>query len=154
MFTKTIEKIREELSSKSIDKKGQPTHLLSCRHAFNVKSGLDYFMKCKILKKMPGQRLKIVVFGDRYWNYNKDKRYIRYVDSSRVSPIKPKLNIERGYRVSFIGDNGITRIGSLRIREIYCGKKNCHKCPHKIYAYVRYREGKKVKDKYIGVARS
>ncbi|GAI26402.1 unnamed protein product [marine sediment metagenome] len=61
------------------------THLLSCSHAFNQKSLYDYFMPCIILKKMPGQRLKIRVYGDRYWNYNLDKNYIRYVASSRVT---------------------------------------------------------------------
>jgi hypothetical protein len=60
------------------------THLLSCSHAFNQRSRYDYFMPCIILKKMPGQRLKIRVFGDRYWNYNHDKNYIRYVSISRV----------------------------------------------------------------------
>ncbi|GAI84837.1 unnamed protein product, partial [marine sediment metagenome] len=42
---------------------------------------------------------------------------------------------------------------SIRIREVRCGKANCKKCPHKIYAYLRYRQGKKVKEKYLGVAR-
>ncbi|RXG66683.1 hypothetical protein ES695_01855 [Candidatus Atribacteria bacterium 1244-E10-H5-B2] len=62
------------------------THLLSCSHAFNQKSCYDYFMPCIILKKMPGQILKIRVYGDRYWNYNLDKNYVRYVDCSRVRP--------------------------------------------------------------------
>ena len=60
------------------------THLLRCRHSLNSRSGFDYQMRCIVLKKMPGHRLKIRVFGDRYWNYNLDKNYIRYVDSSRV----------------------------------------------------------------------
>lgn len=56
-------------------------------------------------------------------------------------------------RIVFQNKDGRFIRGSVRIREIRCGKKNCHKCPHKIYAYVRYREGKKVKERYIGVAR-
>ncbi len=44
--------------------------------------------------------------------------------------------------------------GSIRIREVRCGKKNCTKCPHHIYAYLRFREGGKVKEKYLGIARN
>ena len=55
--------------------------------------------------------------------------------------------------VLFKNDAGVEMMGSIRIREIRCGKKNCHKCPHKSYAYATYREGKKVKTKYIGVVR-
>ena len=43
--------------------------------------------------------------------------------------------------------------GSIRIREVRCGKPNCKKCPHKVYAYLRYRQGRHVKEKYLGVAR-
>jgi len=43
--------------------------------------------------------------------------------------------------------------GSIRIREVRCGKPNCTKCPHQAYAYLRYRQGKHVKEKYLGVAR-
>lgn len=42
---------------------------------------------------------------------------------------------------------------SLRIRKIICGKK-C-KCrtgePHSFYLYRVYREGKNIKEKYLGV---
>ena len=62
------------------------THVLSCRHAFNQKSGYDYRMDCIILKKMPNDRLKILVFGDRYWRGYDDKKQIRYVDRSRIKP--------------------------------------------------------------------
>ena len=61
------------------------THRLSCRHAIGL-SGLDYYMDCIILKRMPNYRLKILVFGDRYWKRDKDKKRIRYVDESRVKP--------------------------------------------------------------------
>ena len=63
---------------------------------------------------------------------------------SRISP---------GDRVAFKDKEGRVRIGSVKIKEVVCGKKNCTKCPHKIYAYAQYRDGKKVKEKYIGVAR-
>jgi len=43
--------------------------------------------------------------------------------------------------------------GTIRIKPVVCGKKTCTKCPHKIYAYARFRTGKKVTEKYLGVAR-
>lgn len=63
------------------------------------------------------------------------------------------FTVREGDRVFFIGDDGKEHFGSVRIKEVRCGKKNCRKCPHKIYAYARYRIGKKVTEKYIGVAR-
>ena len=62
------------------------THKLSCSHAFNAKSRYDYWMDCIILKEMPDNRLKILVFGERYWKHYKDKRRVRYVDKFRVKP--------------------------------------------------------------------
>ena len=62
------------------------THRLSCSHAFNEKSRYDYCMDCIILKEMPNNRVKILVFGDRYWKYHDDKKRVRYVDKSRVRP--------------------------------------------------------------------
>ena len=59
------------------------THILSCRHAIGL-SELNYTMDCIILKEMPNNRLKILVFGDRYWKYHDDKKQIRYVYKDRV----------------------------------------------------------------------
>lgn len=59
-----------------------------------------------------------------------------------------------GDSVAFKDSRGRVRRGTVRIREVRCGKPNCTKCPHKIYAYAQYRVGKKVTEKYIGVARS
>lgn len=67
-----------------------------------------------------------------------------------------KANVDllrKGNHVALIDPDGRVRIGTVRIREVRCGKKNCSKCPHRIYAYAQYRVGKKVKQKYIGVAR-
>ena len=36
----------------------------------------------------------------------------------------------------------------IRIRPIYCGKK-CKMCPHHYYAYKVFREGKRVREKYL-----
>ena len=41
----------------------------------------------------------------------------------------------------------------IHLKAVTCGKANCHKCPHHIYAYARFRDGKRVRDKYLGVAR-
>ena len=59
------------------------THRLECRHAIG-RSGYDYTMDCVILKEMPDNRLKILVFGDRYWKGYDDKKRIRYVHRNRV----------------------------------------------------------------------
>lgn len=40
-----------------------------------------------------------------------------------------------------------------RIRKVRCGKKNCKKCPHAKYRYLVWRQGGKVKEKYVGIAR-
>ena len=67
-----------------------PTHKLSCRQGL-CRSGINYFMNCIILKEMPNDRLKILVFGERYWKQKyQDKRKIRYVDKFRVKPIKKR----------------------------------------------------------------
>ncbi|MBA7584825.1 hypothetical protein ES695_00965 [Candidatus Atribacteria bacterium 1244-E10-H5-B2] len=60
------------------------THKLSCSHAFNEKSRYDYYMDCIILKEMPNDRLKILVFGERNRKGYDDKKQIRYVDRYRV----------------------------------------------------------------------
>ena len=40
--------------------------------------------------------------------------------------------------------------GSIKIKAVRCGKKNCHACPHAYYAYlIYYLLGKRV-DKYLG----
>ena len=62
-------------------------------------------------------------------------------------------NVHQGDSVFFTDPEGRVRNGTVRIKEIRCGKCNCKKCPHKKYAYAQYRVGKKVTEKYIGVAR-
>ena len=58
-----------------------------------------------------------------------------------------------GDHVIFQDKEGRATTGSVRIKEVRCGKKRCTKCPHKIYAYARYRTKNKVTEKYIGIAR-
>ena len=50
-------------------------------------------------------------------------------------------------------ETGKLFFGSVRIKPVNCGKPNCHKCPHHIYAYAQFRKGSKVTEKYLGVAR-
>ncbi len=39
-----------------------------------------------------------------------------------------------------------------RIRRVYCGKK-CKACPHASYKYLVWREGGRIREQYVGVAR-
>lgn len=57
-------------------------HLLACAHQIG-RNRQEYFMKCEIIKEMPGDRLKIKVFGDRFWK-GSDKISVRYVSANRV----------------------------------------------------------------------
>jgi len=61
--------------------------------------------------------------------------------------------ILQGDSIAFLDRQSRVRIGTVRIKEITCGKQSCKKCPHKSYAYAQYRDGKKVTEKYIGVVR-
>lgn len=67
------------------------THNLLCTHHFNNYSSVEYNMKCIILKDMPNNRVKIIVFGDRRTRLDyKDtaqKKRIRYVWKDRVKKI-------------------------------------------------------------------
>jgi len=66
-------------------KRKDATHKLSCNHVFCRNSRVDYHMDCIILKEMPNDRLKIVVFGERNRKGYDDKKQIRYVDRYRVA---------------------------------------------------------------------
>jgi len=44
-------------------------------------------------------------------------------------------------------------LARIRIKSVRCGKAGCTKCPHHQYAYAQFRDGKKVKEKYLGIAR-
>lgn len=62
-------------------------------------------------------------------------------------------SVQRGEQVTFEVDGGMLRSGTVRIKAVKCGKPKCSGCPHFQYAYARYREGKKVKEKYLGVVK-
>lgn len=61
-------------------------HLLNCTHRVG-KSGTIFQMKAELLKTMPDGRVKIRVYGDRFWNNSEHKSRIRYVEASRIAPI-------------------------------------------------------------------
>lgn len=62
---------------------GNATHLLKCRHCIGYNKQ-DYYMGCLVLKDMGGDRLKVLVFGERNWKNREHIKRIRYVDSHRV----------------------------------------------------------------------
>ena len=61
----------------------QGQHLLKCTHSLNSTSKIHYLMYCDVLKEMPGGRLKIKVYGERYRSIEGEK--IRYVDADCVA---------------------------------------------------------------------
>jgi len=44
------------------------------------------------------------------------------------------------------GDPEVT----YRLESVKCGKPNCRSCPHGPYWYAYYREGKRLRSRYIG----
>lgn len=55
---------------------------LVCQHVCRWRK--TYTMPCHILKAMPDGRLKVLVFGDRYWKGREHVQRVRYVEASRV----------------------------------------------------------------------
>ena len=39
---------------------------------------------------------------------------------------------------------------TYRLETVRCGKPNCRSCPHGPYWYAYYREGKRLRSRYIG----
>lgn len=78
--------IKSIISKAYIDllKRKDATHNLFCSHCFCRNSRVYYDMDCIILKEMPNDRLKILVFGERNRRGYDDKKQIRYVDKYRV----------------------------------------------------------------------
>ncbi|OEE38338.1 hypothetical protein A1QO_02765 [Vibrio genomosp. F10 str. ZF-129] len=59
------------------------THVLDCRHAIGA-GGKDYQMRCHVLKTMEDGRLKVQVYGERYWKNTEHVVKVRYVEANRV----------------------------------------------------------------------
>ena len=57
----------------------QAEHFIRCAHCIGSVR-IPYTMKCVPLKIMPDkERVKICVFGDRYWKGTEERKRIRYV---------------------------------------------------------------------------
>ncbi len=62
------------------------THNLKCSHQYNRSSTVEYHMLCVILKELPDNRAKVLVFGDRRRKIElcEGKKRIRYVSRDRL----------------------------------------------------------------------
>ena len=60
----------------------QGVHVLRCRHCIG-RNSTYYLMYCDVIKEMPIHRVKIKVYGDRYWHTNNFK--YRYVEKHKIS---------------------------------------------------------------------
>lgn len=67
----------------------QATHKLKCRHAVG-RNGSNYTMFCIVLRKTKSGRIKIVVFGDRFWRNRENRKRIRYVEKQQLFKIDEK----------------------------------------------------------------
>ena len=65
----------------------QATHRLKCRHQI-CRNGFDYTMPCIVLGKTKSGKVKVVVFGDRYWKYKEHRKRVRYVWPHKVKSIE------------------------------------------------------------------
>ncbi|RMP33715.1 MULTISPECIES: hypothetical protein [Pseudomonas syringae group] len=57
-------------------------HRLICQHVCRWTK--TYTMPCQVLKTMPDGRLKVLVFGDRYWKGREHVQRVRDVEAGRV----------------------------------------------------------------------
>lgn len=73
--------------------------------------------------------------------------------AKQQSKIKKDWKTLKGKSITFRDKDGKLRRGAVRLKEVRCGKEGCTKCPHKRYAYAQYRVGKKVTEKYLGIAK-
>lgn len=61
---------------------------------------------------------------------------------------------KQGQRITLIDqETGNVFSGTVSLKQVRCGKRTCHRCPHRTYAYAQFRNGSKVSEKYLGVAR-
>lgn len=60
------------------------THWLSCSHCIG-RNTTAYSMRCLPLKNMADGRVKIVVFGERYYHSRNHLQRVRYVPVTRLT---------------------------------------------------------------------
>jgi hypothetical protein len=56
------------------------------------------------------------------------------------------LLVALGDSAGSLDEEGVT----YRLERVRCGKPNCKSCPHGPYWYAYYREGKRLRSRYIG----
>lgn len=59
------------------------THKLACSHIIGS-NRMNYTMPCLILKDMGDGRVKLLVFGERYWINRDHTKRVRYVSKNRI----------------------------------------------------------------------
>ena len=64
----------------------EATHYLVCSHCIGPNCK-EYVMRCILIKEMPDERVKLVVFGERNWQNKEHIKRIRYVPKWRLSEI-------------------------------------------------------------------
>lgn len=79
--------------------------------------------------------------------YSELRRLDRH-DLRRVAIFVRGLLVQLGddFEASGGGEPGVT----YRLEHVKCGKPNCESCPHGPYWYAYYREGNRLKSRYIG----
>ena len=87
------------------------------------------------------------------------------IERKRTKPLKRLETISKAFSLTewlrameIANEKGSATVGqfqgwSIRVKAIRCGKPNCHKCPHRFYAYGERRVGRKLQTKYLGVIR-
>lgn len=60
------------------------THDVHCAHARNMFTVGYYTMPCHVLGTTPGGKVKIAVFGDRFWQGVDHVKRVRYVEAGKV----------------------------------------------------------------------
>jgi hypothetical protein len=87
-----------------------------------------------------------------------DREMIRQVRALDEYDLRRLLIFARGLLVSRMGtDVGgslpeVGRRGKVTFRQemVRCGRTGCHRCPHGPYWYAYWREGGKLRSRYIG----
>lgn len=62
---------------------GEATHKLMCCHCIG-RNTKYYHMDCIPVKAMKNGKVKIIVFGDRYWKNKEDIKRYRYVERNQI----------------------------------------------------------------------
>lgn len=66
------------------------THLLACKHQIGRSPVTHYGMRCHVLGATKSRKLKLLVFGNRYWDGYEHRSRIRYVFPWRVRSLTPE----------------------------------------------------------------